>query len=420
MPKVDSLTDNFDDNSIDNTKWTTGSSGSGSSIAETNGQLVVTLPSNVTGFSFVDSNTLDLTNSSAIVECPTRPNATNGTEQALQLRLNASNYVGFKLQPNSIEMAYSVGGTPNSTFITRDDRLQHWFKIRESGGTVYWETSPDRTNWTIQRSEAAAFDLSTVKVRLHGGCWQAVASPGTAAFDNFNLESPTFRNTAEGQPNSTTLTAANSGGGSGDAFSVYSTQGTISTTYSTDISMFGTQSYKVVANASSAVYIVSNTSGAYCGSSQMYLYIPAYPSPNQLFLLIYNTANSPTARFTINGNGAVLIGNVSGTIHTSSAGTIPLNQWVRLDFAVQVGATTSNGRIVGQVSLQNSFTPLWSYDSGYSTNTGTDPLMSYQRGKLDSAPNIPLFYMDHIAWRNNMIDFIPPESSSPGVGWFTA
>lgn len=317
-------------------------------------------------------------------------------------------------------MAYSVGGTPNSTFITRDDRLQHWFKIRESGGTVYWETSPDRTNWTIQRSEAAAFDLSTVKVRLHGGCWQAVASPGTAAFDNFNLESPTFRNTAEGQPNSTTLTAANSGGGSGDAFSVYSTQGTISTTYSTDISMFGTQSYKVVANASSAVYIVSNTSGAYCGSSQMYLYIPAYPSPNQLFLLIYNTANSPTARFTINGNGAVLIGNVSGTIHTSSAGTIPLNQWVRLDFAVQVGATTSNGRIVGQVSLQNSFTPLWSYDSGYSTNTGTDPLMSYQRGKLDSAPNIPLFYMDHIAWRNNMIDFIPPESSSPGVGWFTA
>ena len=421
MAKVDTLTDNFDDNSIDNTKWTTGSTGSGSSIAETGGQLVVTLPSGVVGFSYADSDILDLTSSSVTVECPTRPNATNGTEQALQLRLDASNYLGFKMLPTTIELSHLIAGTQNSTNLSRDDRLQHWFRIRETGGTVYWETSPDRTNWTIQRSEAAAFDLSSVKVRLHGGCWQAVASPGTAAFDNFNLESPTFRNTAEGQANATALTAANSGGGSGNAFSTVTVTGSLAVTYSTDMSMFGAQSYKVVPNASTALYIRPTTSGAYTGACQMYLYLPTYANTNQLFLAIYNSTGSHPARLSIDATGTVRISNLAGSnVHVSSAGTIPTGQWARLDLSAQVGSGTTDGRIIAQASLLNSFTPFWSYDSGYTTNTGTDTLAEYRFGKLDTTPNIALFYMDGLAWRNNMINFIPPESSSPGITWFTA
>lgn len=420
MAKTHTLTDNFDDNSIDVSKWTAGSTGTGSSIAETGGQIVVTLPNSSIGYSFIESNLLDLTGSSVTVEFPTKPSGGNGVEQALQARLDSNNHASFKVYSATLEMTYLVGGVPNPTTISREDAAQRWFRLRELGGILYWETSPDRSTWTTQRSMAVAFDLSSVKIRLHGGCWQAVASPGTAAFDNFNLDSPTYRNTAEGQANATALTAANSGGGSGNAFSTVTVTGSLAVTYSTDMSMFGAQSYKVVPNASTALYIRPTTSGAYTGACQMYLYLPTYADTNQLFLAIYNSTGSYPARLSIDATGTVRISNLAGSnVHVSSAGTIPTGQWARLDLSAQVGSGTTDGRIIAQGSLLNSFTPFWSYDSGYTTDTGTDTLAEYRFGKLDTTPNIALFYMDNIAWRNNMIDFIPPESSTPQLAWYT-
>ncbi len=422
MPKLNTLTDNFDDNSLDTGKWTAGTSGSGASSAETGGQFVATLPTSSVGYAYIDSGTFDLSSSSITVELPVKPATTSGTEQALQLRFNSNNYIGYKVQSTILEMNHVIGGTLNTTTIPRDDAPQRWLRLSEDSGTIYWHTSPDGNTWTLQRTDTVSFDITSVKVRLHGGTWTSVASPGTAAFDNVNInldDLPIYRNTAEGQSSGTTLTAANSGGGSGDAFDTVTVSGSLSVTYSSDMSMFGTQSYKVEPASSTALYIRPSISGAYAAGMQMYLYLPTYASTNQLFCAILSSGGAYSARMSINQEGRVIIANYAGSnVLISPTDLVPIGQWLRLDLATQVGSTTSNGRIVAQLSYTNSFTPFWSYDSGYATNTGTSALSEFRFGKLDTAPSISLFYMDNLAWRSGSIDFIPPESSAPQVAWF--
>ena len=421
MALIETLADNFDDNSIDSGLWSTGIA-AGSSITETGGQLVIAPPVSATGYSYMDSNaTYSLVGSSVTLELAGTISTSTGVEQFFEVMIDDNNYIMFFIANTGAGMRLVTAAADDSTYTTRDDRAMRWLRIREASGIIYWESSPDRSSWTVQRSAPSTFSLTSVKVRLSAGCWQSVASPGTAIFDNLNIEASTYRNTAEGQPNGTTLTAANSGGGSGDAFATVTTSGTITVTYSTEMSMFGSQSYKVVSSNSSALYIRPSTSGAYCGSSQMYLYLPSYADNNQQFISIYSSGGYYTATLNINQLGAVRINNrAESNLHTSANGTMPTSQWVRIDLAAEVGSTTTDGRIMAQASLLNSFTPFWSYDSGYTTNTGTDTISEYRFGKLDTVPNIALFYMDNLAWRSGMLDFIPPESSSPGVAWFTA
>ncbi len=425
MAKLHTLTDNFDDNSIDTGKWTTGTeSGTGGTLSETGGQLQVVLPvappGSIKGFSFIQSlNTYDCTSSGVTVAFPTRTSLAVEAQQGIQVRLDANNIIGFKVFGSSLECTYIIAGSASSVTTARDDRVQRWFRIRESTGTIYWETSFDASTWTIQYSAAASFSLTSTYLRLYAGTSSGISNPGIATFDNLNVQPTIYRNTAEGQSNGTTLSAANSGGGSGTAFDTVTVSGTVAATYSTDTSMFGSQSYKIIPNSSSALYARSNTSGVYSGTCQMYLYLPAYANNNQIFMNI-RSSGAHIAVMNINQNGAVIIQNAGGsTLTTSSSGIFLTNQWMRLDLGASVGTTTSNGRITAQLSVMNSFTPVWSYDSGYTTNTGTAELAEYRFGKLDTVPTIASFYMDNAAWRNNMIDFILPESSSPSVAWFT-
>lgn len=421
MATVDTLIDNFDDNSLDTGKWTA-TTVTGSTLSETGGEIAITLPASPnTGYSFIESSALDLTSSSAYVQMTTRPAATSGTEQAIQLRLDSSNYLGFRLYPTQLEMSYVVGGSSFATTISRDDRTHVWFRIREFNGFVYWETSGDKSSWTLQRRELAQFNISLVKVRLHAGTWQTVASPGTASFDNFNSDATPLVNTAEGQPDGTTLTAANSGGGSGDSFATVTVTGSLAVTYSTDMSMYGTQCYKVVPSSSTALYIRPSTSGAYCGSCQLYIYLPTYADNNQQFVAIYSAGGYYLATLNVNQSGSIRVNNRAGTnLHASAASTMPTSQWVRIDVAVMAGSGTTDGRIVAQASTMNSFTPFWSFDSGYTTNTGTDTIAEYRIGKLDTTPNIALFYLDQLAWRSGMIAFIGPPTTTASSAWLTA
>ncbi|AZM47809.1 hypothetical protein DMB38_20255 [Streptomyces sp. WAC 06738] len=41
---------------------------------------------------------------------------------------------------------------PSPTTLTYDPVAHRWFRFRESGGTFYWETSPDAATWTVRRS----------------------------------------------------------------------------------------------------------------------------------------------------------------------------------------------------------------------------------------------------------------------------
>ncbi|TAH34084.1 hypothetical protein EYC59_03750 [Candidatus Saccharibacteria bacterium] len=189
MAHIETLTDNFNDNSMDTNLWTL-QTGTGST-AETGGQLVITPASNNPGSTYdgyASVNTYDLTSSQATVEIPTGINAANGDEQAFTLALNTNNSITMLLGgSNNLIFRLKTAGSTNDTSVTRNDTTMRWWRIRESGGLVFYETSPDGNTWTMRRATAVSFSITTLQVKLTAGTWQNVASPGTAVFDNLNV-----------------------------------------------------------------------------------------------------------------------------------------------------------------------------------------------------------------------------------------
>jgi len=53
--------------------------------------------------------------------------------------------------------------------------------------TLFWETSSDEATWKAQYAETPRFALTSVRISLSAGTYQAVSAPGKAAFDNFRL-----------------------------------------------------------------------------------------------------------------------------------------------------------------------------------------------------------------------------------------
>ncbi|MFJ3537055.1 hypothetical protein ACIPQA_16480 [Streptomyces sp. NPDC090109] len=56
-------------------------------------------------------------------------------------------------------------GDPGAVFLTYSPTDHAWLQLREAGGTLYWETSPDGVAWTVRRTAptpgwAAATDLT--------------------------------------------------------------------------------------------------------------------------------------------------------------------------------------------------------------------------------------------------------------------
>ena len=146
-------------------------------------------------------------------------------------------------------------------------------------------------------------------------------------------------------------------------------------------------------------------------SFQGYFRTTAASADDGIMFMAADLTNGTGGAFACGGDGVLTVGTLDTPTMPSQA--IPVGQWIRMDLSVIVGRTSSNGRVKAQLSYANSFTPFWSYDSGYTINTGTTPFTI-------ASPIFAQGYADNIAWRFNVSDFIPPESSSPSIAWFVA
>jgi len=63
-----------------------------------------------------------------------------------------------------------------------------YWRIREEGGTAYWETSADGQAWVVQASAEAPFPLTAISFGIAAGRYQPDLSPsGTARFESLNV-----------------------------------------------------------------------------------------------------------------------------------------------------------------------------------------------------------------------------------------
>jgi hypothetical protein len=63
--------------------------------------------------------------------------------------------------------------------------------MRESGGTLYWETAPDGKAWTVQQQQSPLpFAITTLDVEIGSETYKSQPSPGVSHFAACNLPPP--------------------------------------------------------------------------------------------------------------------------------------------------------------------------------------------------------------------------------------
>lgn len=195
LSKTSSFKDNFDDGVLD-AQWSVETNGIGAgTIAETAGGLVATIPLNSNSERGVVLRASDLTGSAAYCSF-NQDVALTDVDQTVRFGVrqdqNTMYYwqVEFSSGTQVLHAYRFMGGTTVGLFTLNPytPGTTHKFKrIRESGGSIFFETSSDGNTWTTQYSEVAAFLLNNIQVFLNAKMWTTAAPAFVATFDNFNI-----------------------------------------------------------------------------------------------------------------------------------------------------------------------------------------------------------------------------------------
>lgn len=185
MAKIDTLIDNFNDNSINTTLWNT------DNVSETSGQLVVNAATGQGTYNGVSSKTTyDFSDSSVFVELVNAGDTSlSFTTFIIEGYDTADIYWGIEYGATDEIVAYASpdSSTYNEVYrATYNSSIHKWFRIREASGTFYFDTSADGTNWTNRGSTTSSGYTITALQAFMG-----VQNPGSGStsvvFDNFNV-----------------------------------------------------------------------------------------------------------------------------------------------------------------------------------------------------------------------------------------
>jgi hypothetical protein len=222
-PLMQTLTDAFPGSSVDSTKWNS-SPGAGT-ITVSGGILSLSVPTNAGTNTHINSLGLySLRNSYAYAELNSAGVAEPNTQVMLNV-LDQSFTNGFFLYVlnGNLHGSYTNNGitfTDAFTAFTYSATSHKWLRIRETAGTVFWETAPDGLTWTVQGSLASStftFNLGAMQVLLVQQ-QNTSTDPGTTSqWSNFNT-TPSF-STWNGAF-TTAVTAQDSFAGTKTAFGV--------------------------------------------------------------------------------------------------------------------------------------------------------------------------------------------------------
>jgi hypothetical protein len=195
---VTSISDTFTEGTLNGSTWTAFTSLSGyyAQLADSELQIVLAGNSSAQWAGIVSNSAYDITGIEAIVEVSAFGDSTNpsgNTQCSLSLSCNQPSSGGAGgddvtaiINQDGLELRY--GATTND--FSFDSSTQSWLRIREWGGTVYWDTSPDGSTWTNIMTAATsavvtALDTSSVYAVLKGYTYYTIGS--TLGFNDFTL-----------------------------------------------------------------------------------------------------------------------------------------------------------------------------------------------------------------------------------------
>lgn len=189
---VQSYRDNFDDNAA--TDWWPWTDGDSMAVDEANGQLefsfaVASTAAHWAGFTASLLTSLRGSALSIQLVDPVERNAAGSAE--LRFRVSNTDRVGFLQSLDGLWAEVVVGGNDSSTFLgTFEPATDSWWQVRESGNVVYFETSPDGTNWQARHQVPAPWFVDEGTIEMQVGCWADGMVAESVAFDNLNQHVP--------------------------------------------------------------------------------------------------------------------------------------------------------------------------------------------------------------------------------------
>lgn len=188
------LRDNFTDNAISATAWTSYTSGS-ATVAETGGQARFTLPSSTAGSheaGYRSNSAYDLTADSFDINIDTMVATGVAATAFFDLRLVAdstTNALRWRQVSNTITARHFVAGVETQVYTaTWNATTYKYLRIRVTGTDVLWQSSTDRSSWTTRATVAISslFPITSLFVAFGASCGN-VASPGSFRLEDVNL-----------------------------------------------------------------------------------------------------------------------------------------------------------------------------------------------------------------------------------------
>jgi acid phosphatase len=203
------LSDDFNDGTLDTTKWVANNLFSGftdSTVALQEAQTfnVGPLKQNVDGSHYNGIRSAAAFNFSGAycyVQLVQGPNAATAGDAFFTIGLNVDNNYRFYVESGTLFLQKKIGGAKTNLLSVPFNATNHAFwRIRHDAslGRVVFETAPSNAGvpgtWTQLFAEAwntTSVPLSSVNFEIKGGTWKIESTaPGTVKFDNFKAAKP--------------------------------------------------------------------------------------------------------------------------------------------------------------------------------------------------------------------------------------
>lgn len=186
---ISTLTDNFNDNSIDGAKWGTYND-AGTTILETNQEIEITTA--LLSYKYAalySANAYDLTGSQATIKVIDAGNQALASFRwyfALDDGQGAeTNRIMWYIRAGTIYCADDTNGQNYSASYVA--ATYKYLRIRESGGTTYWDYSADGVTWTNAVSKANPSNVTAKYAEIYTYNSSVELSTTTVKVDDFNI-----------------------------------------------------------------------------------------------------------------------------------------------------------------------------------------------------------------------------------------
>lgn len=225
----------------------------------------------------------------------------------------------------------------------------------------------------------------------------------------------TYTNNAEAGSDGTAVTTANSA--SPNAWTNVAAGAGGAIEFSDAQKMHGALAYSYSPASGVACYTDwQNVAGANnAASARVYVYLTGLPSANTRLLSLLDSTNATQGSVSILSTGALQVQRAAAATAFTTASSLSLNTWYRIEFAVtNATATTGSGTLA--TFLGDSSTPEAGLsDSITSVNFGTAALSNMRLGRIAASGTMTTFYVDDPAFATATSTLLGPAGSSVGL-----